>query len=162
MAGESAACVCAHGAQPADAGTGCDQERDRDGLRRVDARFHRHQPREGCAVSRTAAKLCAVGRNCGRDARADGRESGLSERTWGYAGFLPARAACQLRGRGAVDFGRVVPDAFLGSMLSVQRFVLGEAAAMPTSVEDALDTMRVVEAAYLSSERGGEPLPVPG
>ena len=29
---------------------------------------------------------------------------------------------------------------------------------MPTRVEDALDTMRVVEAAYLSSERGGEPL----
>jgi hypothetical protein len=44
--------------------------------------------------------------------------------------------------------------------LSVQRFALGEADAMPTRVEDALDTMRVVEAAYLSSERGGEPLPV--
>jgi hypothetical protein len=27
-------------------------------------------------------------------------------------------------------------------------------------VDDALDTMRVVEAAYLSSERGGEPLPL--
>lgn len=58
--------------------------------------------------------------------------------------------------------GEWFPDAFLGSMLSVQRFALGEAAAMPTSVEDALDTMRVVEAAYLSSERGGEPLPLAG
>jgi predicted dehydrogenase len=56
--------------------------------------------------------------------------------------------------------GEWFPDAFLGSMLSVQRFALGETDAMPTRVEDALDTMRVVEAAYLSSERGGEPLPV--
>jgi hypothetical protein len=37
---------------------------------------------------------------------------------------------------------------------------LGETSAMPTRIEDALDTMRVVEAAYLSSERGGEPLPL--
>lgn len=56
--------------------------------------------------------------------------------------------------------GEWFPDAFLGSMLSIQRFVLGEADTMPTRVEDALDTMRVVEAAYISSERGGEPLPV--
>jgi predicted dehydrogenase len=56
--------------------------------------------------------------------------------------------------------GEWFPDAFLGSMLSVQRFALGEADSMPTRVEDALDTMRVVEAAYLSSERGGEPLPL--
>jgi predicted dehydrogenase len=56
--------------------------------------------------------------------------------------------------------GEWFPDAFLGSMLSVERFALGEAATMPTRVEDALDTMRVVEAAYLSSERGGEPLPL--
>jgi hypothetical protein len=40
----------------------------------------------------------------------------------------------------------------------VQRFALGESETMPTRVEDALDTMRVVEAAYLSSEHGGEPL----
>ncbi|HEY3989742.1 MAG TPA: Gfo/Idh/MocA family oxidoreductase [Acidobacteriaceae bacterium] len=52
------------------------------------------------------------------------------------------------------------PDAFLGSMLSVQRFALGETDTMPTHVDDALDTMRVVEAAYRSSERGGEPLPL--
>ena len=56
--------------------------------------------------------------------------------------------------------GEWFPDAFLGSMLSVQRFALGEADAMPTGVEDALETMRVVEAAYRSSERGGEPIPV--
>jgi predicted dehydrogenase len=56
--------------------------------------------------------------------------------------------------------GEWFPDAFLGSMLSIQRFALGETSAMPTRIEDALDTMRVVEAAYLSSERGGEPLPL--
>jgi hypothetical protein len=56
--------------------------------------------------------------------------------------------------------GEWFPDAFLGSMLSVQRYALGEADTMPTRVDDALDTMRVVEAAYNSSGRGGEPLPV--
>jgi len=56
--------------------------------------------------------------------------------------------------------GEWFPDAFMGSMLSVQRFALGQTDTLPTRVEDALDTMRVVEAAYLSSERGGEPMPV--
>ena len=51
--------------------------------------------------------------------------------------------------------GNWFPDAFLGSMLSLQSYVLGEAAVLPTSVEDAIHTMRVVEAAYLSSQRGG-------
>jgi len=44
-------------------------------------------------------------------------------------------------------------------MNSLQQYVAGEADALPTRVEDALDTMRVVEAAYLSSEQGGFPLP---
>jgi predicted dehydrogenase len=56
--------------------------------------------------------------------------------------------------------GEWFPDAFCGSMLSVQRFALGETATMPTDVEDALDTMRVVEAAYRSSQSGGEPLSI--
>jgi predicted dehydrogenase len=55
--------------------------------------------------------------------------------------------------------GNWFPDAFIGSMGSLQCFVRGEAATLPTSVEDAIDTMRVVEAAYLSSERGGVALP---
>jgi predicted dehydrogenase len=55
--------------------------------------------------------------------------------------------------------GNWFPDAFCGSMLSLQSFVLGETSTLPTSVEDAIDTMRVVEAAYLSSERGGVPPP---
>jgi predicted dehydrogenase len=55
--------------------------------------------------------------------------------------------------------GNWFPDAFIGSMGSLQSFVQGEAPTLPTSVEDAIDTMRVVEAAYLSSERGGVALP---
>lgn len=55
--------------------------------------------------------------------------------------------------------GNWFPDAFMGSMGSLQAFVQGEADVLPTSVEDAIDTMRTVEAAYLSSDRGGEELP---
>lgn len=55
--------------------------------------------------------------------------------------------------------GNWFPDAFIGSMGSLQAYVQGEAKTLPTSVEDAIDTMRVVEAAYLSSERGGMELP---
>lgn len=56
--------------------------------------------------------------------------------------------------------GNWFPDAFLGSMMSLQRFVAGETNVLPTSVEDAIQTMRVVEAAYRSSLTGGEPLPL--
>jgi predicted dehydrogenase len=56
--------------------------------------------------------------------------------------------------------GNWFPDAFMGSMGSLQAYVAGEAAVLPTSVEDAIDTMRTVEAAYLSSEQGGVPLPM--
>ncbi len=51
--------------------------------------------------------------------------------------------------------GNWFPDAFIGSMGSLQRFVTGETSVLPTSVEDAIDTMRTVEAAYVSSETGG-------
>lgn len=74
--------------------------------------------------------------------------------------FYPRAAHAALTtGKQSIS-GEWFPDAFLGSMLSVQRYALGESETMPTRVEDALDTMRVVEAAYLSSERGGEPLPI--
>jgi predicted dehydrogenase len=55
--------------------------------------------------------------------------------------------------------GNWFPDAFMGSMGSLQAYVQGEPETLPTSVEDAIDTMRVVEAAYLSSVRGGVGLP---
>jgi predicted dehydrogenase len=56
--------------------------------------------------------------------------------------------------------GNWFPDAFLGSMNSLQAFIMGATTELPTSVENAIDTMRTVEAAYLSSQRGGEPLAV--
>jgi len=59
----------------------------------------------------------------------------------------------------AAVHGNWFPDAFMGSMGSLQAYVQGEANTLPTSVEDAIETMRTVEAAYLSSEHGGEKLP---
>jgi len=53
--------------------------------------------------------------------------------------------------------GSWLPDAFIGTMASVMRLVEGSASEIPTAVDDAYRTMAVVEAAYLSSERGGEP-----
>jgi predicted dehydrogenase len=55
--------------------------------------------------------------------------------------------------------GNWFPDAFMGSMGSLQAYVQGEADTLPTGVEDAINTMRTVEAAYISSERGGTELP---
>lgn len=54
--------------------------------------------------------------------------------------------------------GNWIPEGFAGSMGSLQAYVAGEASALPTSVEDAFDTMRTVEAAYFSSEANGVPL----
>ncbi|MGC1298381.1 MAG: Gfo/Idh/MocA family oxidoreductase [Alloacidobacterium sp.] len=54
--------------------------------------------------------------------------------------------------------GNWFPDAFIGSMGSLQAYVTGDAPALQTSVEDAIDTMRTVEAAYISNERDGVPL----
>jgi hypothetical protein len=54
--------------------------------------------------------------------------------------------------------GNWIPDAFLGSMGALQAYVTGESDILPTSVEDAIDTMRTVEAAYISSEQDGVPL----
>ena len=54
--------------------------------------------------------------------------------------------------------GNWFPDAFIGSMGSLQAYVNGDVKTLPTSVEDAIDTMRTVEAAYISNERDGVPL----
>jgi predicted dehydrogenase len=55
--------------------------------------------------------------------------------------------------------GNWFPDAFMGSMGSLQAYVAGATKQLPTRVADALDTMRTVEAAYLSSQYDGQPLP---
>ena len=53
--------------------------------------------------------------------------------------------------------GSWFPEAFVGSMSSLMRFAEGSDAVLPTSVEDVIHTMAVVEAAYTSSTLGGVP-----
>jgi predicted dehydrogenase len=55
--------------------------------------------------------------------------------------------------------GSWFPDAFAGPMSNLQRFVAGEDAALHTRVSDALRTMALVEACYVSSASPGTPLP---
>jgi predicted dehydrogenase len=51
--------------------------------------------------------------------------------------------------------GSWFPEAFVGTMSSLMRYVEGSDSTLPTSVEDLVNTMAVVEAAYESSARGG-------
>lgn len=55
--------------------------------------------------------------------------------------------------------GNWFPDAFMGSMGALQAFVEGSIPDLPIGFESAFETMALVEAAYISSQRGGEPLP---
>jgi predicted dehydrogenase len=52
------------------------------------------------------------------------------------------------------------PDAFIGSMGTLQAYLEGSVSLLPSSVDTAYETMAMVEAAYRSSERGGEPLSI--
>jgi predicted dehydrogenase len=54
--------------------------------------------------------------------------------------------------------GKWFPDAFVGRMANLQRFVSGEDAELVSSVEDAWNTMALVEAAYKSSAGPATPL----
>lgn len=54
--------------------------------------------------------------------------------------------------------GSWFPDAFIGTMASVMRWTDDPKAKAATAVDDAWKTMALVEAAYRSSERGGEPV----
>ncbi|MHB1023898.1 MAG: Gfo/Idh/MocA family protein [Acidobacteriaceae bacterium] len=54
--------------------------------------------------------------------------------------------------------GNWFPDAFMGSMGALQAFAEGSAAELPSRVDDAFQTMALVEAAFLSSEAGGHPI----
>jgi len=51
--------------------------------------------------------------------------------------------------------GSWFPDAFIGTMGSLMRYKEGSSNSLPTSVEDVIKTMAVVESAYISSDRGG-------
>jgi predicted dehydrogenase len=56
--------------------------------------------------------------------------------------------------------GNWFPDAFIGSMGALQAYAEGTTSSLPIGFESAYETMTMVEAAYRSSERGGEPLPL--
>ena len=59
----------------------------------------------------------------------------------------------------SVEFeGGWFPEAFIGTMSNLQRFALSEDHQLHTSVEDAFETMRLVEACYKSSNSGGTEL----
>ena len=54
--------------------------------------------------------------------------------------------------------GSWFPDAFVGRMANLQRYASGEDADLVSSVEDAWNTMALVEAAYKSSAAPATPL----
>lgn len=65
----------------------------------------------------------------------------------------------QEKGWQSIDIqGSWFPEAFVGTMSSLMQYVNGESNVLPTSVEDAIHTMAVVEAAYISSSIGGTPI----
>jgi len=47
------------------------------------------------------------------------------------------------------------PDAFIGTMSGVMKFLEGSSDVLPTRVEDAIKTMAVAESAYISNDQGG-------
>jgi predicted dehydrogenase len=55
--------------------------------------------------------------------------------------------------------GNWYPHAFIGTMADVMCFVNGETSALATGIEDAFQTMAVVEACYQSSASGATPIP---
>ncbi|MBV9672716.1 MAG: Gfo/Idh/MocA family oxidoreductase [Verrucomicrobia bacterium] len=56
--------------------------------------------------------------------------------------------------------GSWFPDGFIGTMGSLQQYTLGEKESVPTSIDDALATMAVVEAAIQSNRMRGHSLPL--
>jgi len=73
---------------------------------------------------------------------------------------------CLLDGAGGEPAWRPValegswfPEAFIGTMANLQRFVAGEDDALWTAVDDVYRTMAVVEACYRASEAGATPVP---
>lgn len=51
--------------------------------------------------------------------------------------------------------GSWFPEAFIGTMASLMRFKEGSSEILHTGVEDVIQTMAVVESAYISSDQGG-------
>jgi predicted dehydrogenase len=51
--------------------------------------------------------------------------------------------------------GSWFPDAFVGTMSALMRYAEGSSKDLPTSVEDVIRTMRLVESAYECNDHGG-------
>ncbi len=58
--------------------------------------------------------------------------------------------------------GSWLPDAFIGTMASLMRYLEGSASTLPTSIDDGYRTMALVEAAHRSSDGGGTAIPRAG
>jgi len=56
--------------------------------------------------------------------------------------------------------GNNIPEGFIGTMGALQAFAEGSAPTLPSNFEDGFQTMALVEALYLSSERPGEGIPL--
>ena len=83
-----------------------------------------------------------------------------------YPKGLPDTLTYAIRGgmdrqwKSAPVSGNWFPDAFAGSMGALQAYVEGSATELPIGFESAYETMALVEAAYRSSTRPAEPLPL--
>ena len=94
--------------------------------------------------------------------------TGAARMTMGLNLDYPAGTADTLeyaaRGNSAPEWtalpisGNNVPDGFIGTMGALQCFAEGSAPTLPSDIDDAYQTMTLVEALYRSSERPGEPV----
>ena len=96
-----------------------------------------------------------------RASQPDGRRASTNDRAE-RASKTPRRARSSTRSPSARAGWRSVPlvgswfpDAFIGTMSNLQRFAAGEDAALVSPVEDAFQTMLLVEACYRSDAEGG-------
>ena len=79
-----------------------------------------------------------------------------------YPSGTPDRMEVALAGTGWTDVplrGSWFVEAFEGPMSNLQRFIAGEDDALVSSVEDAVRTMALVEACYVSNASGSTPIP---
>jgi predicted dehydrogenase len=91
--------------------------------------------------------------------------NGAARLTWGVNLAYPAGPADTMEITSAEDWvdvplrGSWFTEAFEGPMSNLQRYVGGEDDTLVGSVQDAIRTMAVVEACYVSSANGGTPIP---
>ena len=90
---------------------------------------------------------------------------GAARLTWGVNLAYPSGPADTMEITANGDWvpvplrGSWFTEAFEGPMSNLQRYVAGEDETLVGSVHDAIRTMAVVEACYLSSAQGGTPIP---